>query len=151
VCAAGETVAAAATSKAGELNIIQIILNAAPLASAPTVLINNYELVTQAFGEMPHLASADAALFSNPPNITAFVEELGFFFASPDELSEFANLIENIAISNGVTFAKSEFLNELTTLAGWPVRVIWAGIQAFGYLIDFGFRYPAGSISFDAQ
>jgi len=52
----------AGSSLAKQLNMIQTILNAVPGGSLPQLAIVDYELVTQAFTQMPHLSGATDAL-----------------------------------------------------------------------------------------
>ncbi len=140
-----------ANGYAKNLNIVQTILYALPLNSTPQLVIANYQTVLQSFQQMPHLNNADAALFSNPPNVLMFLKELGRFFASGSEQSAFANMVEDIAIANGTAFVKQGLLDLLASLVGQAARITWVSIQEFGNIINFGFRYTAGSVFLTAQ
>jgi hypothetical protein len=60
-------------------------------------------------------------------------------------------MVQTLAISNGISFAQGGLLGWLKDLVGWPVRITYAAIQAFGNVFDFVFRFPAGSVLLTAQ
>ena len=140
---------------AQKLNMMQLILDAVPLpvpvVSAVQLNVTNYQLVVQAYAQMPHLMNAYTALFSNPLDVSTFLRELGLFCTSSSELSTYADLAVNLAIGEQIAITKVGVLTALTAV-GFPARVIWAIIEAFGDIINFsGYRYTAGSVFLTAQ
>jgi hypothetical protein len=139
------------------MNIVQITLNAVPipgLSSAVLLVANNYEAVTQAFAQMPDLTGADQALFSSL-NVSLALSELGSFFASPTEVSTFASMVAQIAISNGISVSTAgltqALIQALKTLTGAPIRIMYAAILAVGNVFTLDFQYPQGSVQLTAQ
>jgi hypothetical protein len=138
---------------AQQLNLTQILLNAVPIPgnSVPQILIPDYVAVIQALGQMPDLSNAGSALFSNPPNITAFLQDLGLFIENPSEQAVFSSLEENLVISDGTALVQEGLFSYLESATSWPVRILLAGVYSLGDIVDFGFRYTAGSVFVNAQ
>lgn len=124
---------------AAEMNVLQSILNVLPLGGAPTLVVDNYEEIQQAFEQMPHLQAADTDLFQNPPDLTGATNELFSFFRDPGELAVFNGLMGQLGFN-----VEFETFKELV---GTPWRIVNSLTTAFGNLRTAFFGYPAGSIA----
>lgn len=110
------------------MSFVQVFFNIPKGASTAQFAINEYQTVTQAFGQMPHLNNADIALFSNPPDLITFTKELSQLIGSLDEVATFVALIRDIDVSLGLAVIKGVF--------GLPWRILNTIASAFGNIVD---------------
>jgi len=144
----GLSIFADPTSKSGHaifMNFVQGFLNLVPLGGLPTLAIDEYEQIANAFPQMPHLQAATTALFTNPPfaHLGSFVTNLAEFALSPTEMLTFENLMVVLQVNIGVSAIEGTL--------GTPFRLLNSFVTSFGNIYTLTFQYPSGSIQLTAQ
>ena len=128
---------------ATEMNGIQGLLTLIPGGGLPNLIISDYQIILNAFENMPHLLLFFAHIFHNRPQLGAALKEFVLFLTSSAELSQFASMSAQLGLNIGVAVLKAALRN--------PLRIINYFITLFGNLRAAFFEYPAGSIAFIAN
>jgi hypothetical protein len=134
-------------------NSVQGILNLLALAgvpaidSTPSLIINNYQTIVEAFAQMPDLQKAFKALFSNPPQLGGFASNLAAALFSISEVKTFGTLIVTLEVNVGSQVIQTT----LGEIFGRPWELLNSYAASFGNIWTALFRYTAGSISITAQ
>jgi hypothetical protein len=128
---------------AGIMNVLQSMLLAIspylPRGSNPVLAIQDFQIIVEAFAQMPHLRGAVDALFQSPPDLIEFARQLIAFLGSETETDIFIDLLKDLGIN--VTKA---ILGTIVALPETILRIMDTIITAL-------FGEPAGSIIFFAQ
>jgi hypothetical protein len=133
-------------SGAGEMNILQALLNVLPLGGLPVLVIDDNQKLVEAFAQMPDLQNAVTELFVNPPQFTIASRNLIDFLKNSSETSAFLHLLKNLGLNIGEEVLKSSLRRP-----GKILRIFNSLAVSFGEFRVAFFGYPAGSINLVAH
>lgn len=141
------------------MNVAQIIINVTPGLGSLPLLATDFNIISQAFAQMPHLNSASDAMSLSPPDFGAYLRELGLFIASPEEIGRFALMVGTVAANHAIGEKHGDVLTgfeqlwkeSLKVAFGWPIRIAFATAEVFANALEFIFALPSGDVLLTAK
>ena len=114
--------------------------------STPSLIIENYQAILEAFAKMPDLQAAYSALASNPIQFLTAVNSLGKFAFNVAEVDSLGSLIVMLEVNIG-----QDVINEALSKILKPWTLLSVYVNSFGNIWSALSGYTAGSVSLTAQ